>query len=57
MPGPEKLLHQLPAPHSASVWQAVVHAPVVVSQYGPGCVPVVHIASDVHFEHAPVAAQ
>jgi hypothetical protein len=35
-------LHHLPAPHSASVVQVLPHAPVVVSQMGPACIPVVH---------------
>jgi hypothetical protein len=39
---PSDSSHQLPAPHSASVVQALVHAPVVVLQNCPGCVPVVH---------------
>jgi hypothetical protein len=54
---PRASSHQLPAPHSASVVQVVVQAPVVVSQNGPGCVPVVHWLLSVHLMHAPVAEQ
>jgi hypothetical protein len=35
IPLPERLSHQLPAPHSASVKQALPHAPVAVLQKGP----------------------
>jgi hypothetical protein len=33
------------------------HAPVAVSQIGPGCVPVVQSLLPVHFPHAPPATQ
>ena len=51
------MLHQLPAPHSASFWHAVVHAPVARLQYGPACVPVVHCASLVQVPQLPFALQ
>jgi hypothetical protein len=56
-PGPPNALHHCPDPHSASDWHAVVHAPVAVLQYGPACVPVVHIVSLVQVPQAPVALQ
>jgi hypothetical protein len=57
MPGPERLSHQSPLPHSASVVQLDPHPPVAMLQNGPGCVPVVHIVSVVHIVHAPVPSQ
>jgi hypothetical protein len=57
MPGPERSSHQLPAPHSASAKQLLPHAPVVVSQYGPACVPVVQSVSLAHAPHVPEEAQ
>jgi len=50
-------LHQLPAPQSASVKQAVPHEPVVGLQNGPGCVPVVQLVSFTHLPQVPPAAQ
>jgi hypothetical protein len=56
-PVPERSLHQLPAPHSASVKQTFPHAPVDVLQNGPGCVPVVQSTSVAHFPQVPAGAQ
>jgi hypothetical protein len=53
----ERLLHQSPETHSRSVVHAVVQAPVVVSQMGPGWTPVVHWAFDVHIVQVPVDVQ
>jgi hypothetical protein len=51
---PAKLLHQLPAPHSASLKHVALHAPVTVLQKGPAW-PAPQLASFAHTPHAPVA--
>jgi len=55
-PGPDRSLHQLPAPHWPSLKQAAPHAPVTTLQKGPAW-PMPQSGSTVHLPHSPSDAQ
>jgi hypothetical protein len=58
MPGLERLLHQLPAPHSASVVHVLPQAPAATAQKRPACTPgAVQSISPAQSPHAPFVAQ